>query len=463
MEAKSEYLEITADKDGGRAKVSGIAYTGGKMRLLGWARPVVLDFAGMSVPESVPLLAGHKKNTLGRVGLVSAKVKANHLVISGDIGTDSGLCEEIGSHGWAGADWHISIGVEVDCAGLVLEGSRNINGAEQQAPFYNITKCSLREVCFVAEGGGKGRVDESLLAAYRAKKTTPSAPAVSVEKAGMARKTAKPETKPGKGKKNGWPRLSDWEWTTLVGAWRYYEPRNSITAVQFPADIVMRYWGSGRYSTDVLDRIAWQFAACDYGCDGDERWDAMNIKYGQAGWEKFYSFCKAWNDKERGFTIVAAKDGIDTSIDLTRPPCTASTVRNVREGIPCFRSVATGCLYSLSDYIRHPSQSIYMVEEKVEEIGRSGYRQWWDAISGELADAKRDAVKFADHGEWLHSFAPEIHKFLAFTFRHLPFCDRKCEDCKHFGICNKWYDMANNALDSWYERECGGAYGEAAE
>ena len=46
----SEYLEITASADGGKPKVSGLAYSGGKMRLFGWSHPVVVDLSGMAIP-----------------------------------------------------------------------------------------------------------------------------------------------------------------------------------------------------------------------------------------------------------------------------------------------------------------------------------------------------------------------------------------------------------------------------
>ena len=51
-ETTSEYLEITAAQgDGGKHKVAGLAYGGGKMRLFGWSKPVVVDLSGMTVPE----------------------------------------------------------------------------------------------------------------------------------------------------------------------------------------------------------------------------------------------------------------------------------------------------------------------------------------------------------------------------------------------------------------------------
>ena len=63
-ETTSEYLEITAAQgDGGKHKVVGLAYGGGKMRLFGWSKPVVVDLSGMTVPESVPLLAKHARSS----------------------------------------------------------------------------------------------------------------------------------------------------------------------------------------------------------------------------------------------------------------------------------------------------------------------------------------------------------------------------------------------------------------
>ena len=51
MEANKEYLEITAAKDaGGKHRVAGLAYSGGKMRLFGWSKPVVVDLSGMTCP-----------------------------------------------------------------------------------------------------------------------------------------------------------------------------------------------------------------------------------------------------------------------------------------------------------------------------------------------------------------------------------------------------------------------------
>ena len=96
---KTEYLEITAAAEGRKPTVKGMAYSGGKMRLSGWSRPVVVDMAGMAVPESVPLLANHENHTLGRVGLVAAKVVDGHLEISGEIVGEGDLADAIVGQG----------------------------------------------------------------------------------------------------------------------------------------------------------------------------------------------------------------------------------------------------------------------------------------------------------------------------------------------------------------------------
>ena len=56
-------------------------------------------------------------------------------------------------------------------------------------------------------------------------------------------------------KKNKKKILSDWDWMTLVAAWRYYEHRNTIT---FPHEIVTRFF-TGEYDEKSCIRIARQF------------------------------------------------------------------------------------------------------------------------------------------------------------------------------------------------------------
>ena len=144
-------LTLIEASNGAKPKVVGVAYSGGKMNLPGWRHPVVVDLAGMEIPESVPLLTNHENKTDSRIGLISAAVRNNALEITGEIVSDSRDAADIIAQGKAGADWQLSIGADVKECELV-KGSREVNGQEIEGPFYHIKKSTLREVSVVAVG-----------------------------------------------------------------------------------------------------------------------------------------------------------------------------------------------------------------------------------------------------------------------------------------------------------------------
>ena len=144
-------LTLVEASNGAKPKVVGVAYSGGKMNLPGWRHPVVVDLAGMEIPESVPLLTNHENKTDSRIGLISAAVRNNTLEITGEIVSDSRDAADIIAQGKAGADWQLSIGADVKECELV-KGSREVNGQEVEGPFYHIKKSTLREVSVVAVG-----------------------------------------------------------------------------------------------------------------------------------------------------------------------------------------------------------------------------------------------------------------------------------------------------------------------
>ena len=155
----SEFTLIEAS-NGAKPKVVGVAYSGGKMSLPGWRHPVVVDLAGMEIPESVPLLTNHENKPLltnhenktdSRIGLISAAVRNNVLEITGEIVSDSKDAADIIAQGKAGADWQLSIGADVKECELV-RSSRTVNAREFEGPFYHVTKSTLREISVVAVG-----------------------------------------------------------------------------------------------------------------------------------------------------------------------------------------------------------------------------------------------------------------------------------------------------------------------
>ncbi len=149
-----EFLVIEAasgDGPPGRIRVMGVAYSGGKMRLPGWRHPVVVDLAGLEVPDSVPLLTNHENRTGARVGMVKARVDGDTLVVEGEILSSSGQARGIVEQARAGAEWQLSIGAEVLEWDLV-RSRRSVNGQEHEGPFYHVKKSVLREVSVVAVG-----------------------------------------------------------------------------------------------------------------------------------------------------------------------------------------------------------------------------------------------------------------------------------------------------------------------
>lgn len=151
MNEQNEFLEITASAEGQRPTVSGMAYSGGKMRLAGWKHPVVVDLAGMVIPDQVPLLADHRNSTMSRVGMITAQVVDNQLTISGEIVAEGDVASGIVAQGKAGVAWQLSIGADVQEAELV-KGKKTVNGTDLEGPFYHVTKSTLREVSVVAVG-----------------------------------------------------------------------------------------------------------------------------------------------------------------------------------------------------------------------------------------------------------------------------------------------------------------------
>ena len=142
--------------------------------------------------------------------------------------------------------------------------------------------------------------------------------------------------------------LSEWEWTTLVGAWRYYEFRNTITSASFPAQVVERYWQGKMFTNFARTHIARQFAKVDHGANGEADWKGQP-ECDRIPWAKFYAFCKAWYD---GFLKAVC------------------TVNGKRRDVVCFKSETTGRFYPVSKYINNPTLECCLDEKAVKTITR---------------------------------------------------------------------------------------------
>ena len=78
-------LTAATEADGVQARVEGTAYTGAKMSLPGWRFPVVVDLAGLTIPDTLPLLVNHENRTGSRIGVITARRQQNALAIQGEV------------------------------------------------------------------------------------------------------------------------------------------------------------------------------------------------------------------------------------------------------------------------------------------------------------------------------------------------------------------------------------------
>lgn len=144
---------IEAAASGGSPKVSGTAYTGGKLRQYWSDAPLVVDLSGMEIGADTPLLANHYNSVNNRLGLVQATVHdGQSLDVSGSIVSETDQAKEIVTQGKAGSDWQLSIGADIKALKYIREGTVTINGQDHEAPLYHVVKSKLREISVVAVG-----------------------------------------------------------------------------------------------------------------------------------------------------------------------------------------------------------------------------------------------------------------------------------------------------------------------
>lgn len=130
---------------GRNPRITGVAYTGGQMKLPGWAYPVVVDLEGLEIPDTVPLLVNHENRTGSRIGIIRARIEGTRIIFGGEIISSSNVAQGVIEQAQAGADWQLSIGAEVK-ESILVRDSASVNGQTHRGPFYHVRKAVLREV-----------------------------------------------------------------------------------------------------------------------------------------------------------------------------------------------------------------------------------------------------------------------------------------------------------------------------
>ena len=150
-------------------------------------------------------------------------------------------------------------------------------------------------------------------------------------------------------------RLTNWEWTTLVAAWRYYENRMTIASATFPEGIVKRFF-QGAYSTRVCKQIANQFAVIDHGIRGEKDW--ADDKYlhvcDKKPWTKFFRFCQGY---VAGFHKVALKSD------------------NLQQEVDAFHVFWLDRWYPVKEYLERPHLETYCAPEFIVSIDGKPYKK----------------------------------------------------------------------------------------
>ena len=150
-------------------------------------------------------------------------------------------------------------------------------------------------------------------------------------------------------------KLTDWEWTTLVASWRYYENRMTIASAMFPEDIIERFF-RGAYSKRICKQIANQFAIIDHGISGEEDWSRS--KYlrdcDKLPWTKFFRFCQGYVE---GFCTVALRNG------------------KYYEAVDAFHVEWNDRWYPVNEYTARPHLEQYCAPEHIVSIDGRPYEK----------------------------------------------------------------------------------------
>ena len=143
-------------------------------------------------------------------------------------------------------------------------------------------------------------------------------------------------------------KLTDWEWTTLVASWRYYENRMTITSATFPEDVIKRFF-QGAYSTRICKQIANQFAIIDHSIRGEDDWakDKYLRDSDKRPWIKFFRFCQG---HVAGFhKIVLEHEDVQREVDA-------------------FHVDWNDRWYPVKEYVERPYQEAYCAPEFIVSI-----------------------------------------------------------------------------------------------
>ncbi len=189
----------TGDAAGGEERLprfSMVAYTGGAIRTMGFAYPVVVNLDGLAIPtQQRPVRFQH--SALEGVGHTERiAVENGKLIAEGVVSRDTPAAREIVASGKKGFPWQASIGASVEELEFIKRGvTANINGKKFAGPIYVAHKTLLNEISFVDLGADQ-RTKARIAAQHQHTKENAS---MSDENVTVAEETTSAEETPSSG------------------------------------------------------------------------------------------------------------------------------------------------------------------------------------------------------------------------------------------------------------------------
>jgi phage major head subunit gpT-like protein len=151
LSATPQWLE--AKEAAGPARFTMLAYTGGPMRVAGWSIPVVVDLAGLRIPnQQRPIRLQHDvAQGVGHTDTIT--VADGKLHATGIVSRDTPAARDVVTSGRNGFPWQASIGASVEKVERIPpDATATVNGATHQGPVAVIRQSSLSEISFVDLG-----------------------------------------------------------------------------------------------------------------------------------------------------------------------------------------------------------------------------------------------------------------------------------------------------------------------
>ena len=166
--SEPETLEITASAadlkwseveaaDGGEKvpQFSMVGYTGGAMRVGGFAIPVVVDLAGVKASQTIPIVRNHDLDRI--IGHGTPTISESGIDVEGIVSADNDDSREVTNSSRRGFPWQSSIGASVQRWEKIADGKQvTVNGKTFTGPLLVARESTLNETSFVTLGADRG-------------------------------------------------------------------------------------------------------------------------------------------------------------------------------------------------------------------------------------------------------------------------------------------------------------------